>query len=76
MSGKIELNLTEAKEFSLQEEITELNDSGTNDPTPTELENGLEQEGGAVLLADGTIKPRPIKEEMSAEPEVEPEVIV
>lgn len=70
MNGKIDLNLTNAKQSSLQEEITEPNDSGTNDTTLIESKNDIMQEGKAVLIADGTIKPPPIKEEILAQPEV------
>lgn len=59
MNEKIDLNLTDAKQSSLQEETTELNDSGTNDTTLIESENDLMQEGKAVLIADGTINPPP-----------------
>lgn len=59
MNGKIGLNLTKAKQSSLQEEMTEPNDSGTNDTTLIESENDLMQEDGAVLIADGTTDPPP-----------------
>ncbi|MBD2565604.1 MULTISPECIES: hypothetical protein [Nostoc] len=77
MNGKIDPNLTEAKQSSLQEEITEPNNSGTNDTTLIESENDLMQEDGAILIADGTIKPPPPPPEiMSSPPEIMSEVIV
>ena len=77
MNGKIDPNLTKAKQSSLQEEITEPNDSGTNDTTLIESENDLMQEDRAILIADGTIKPPPPRSEfMSSPPEIMSEVIV
>ncbi|MEH2026929.1 hypothetical protein [Nostoc sp.] len=70
MNRNIALNLAKTKKSSLQQEITEPNDSGTNDTTFIESENDLMQEGGAVLIADGTIDPPPPR------PEFMPEVIV
>ncbi|MEH2281767.1 MAG: hypothetical protein V7K90_10645 [Nostoc sp.] len=70
MNGKIDLNLAKTKKSSLQQEITEPNDSGTNDTTFIESENDLMQEGKAVLIADGTIDPP------HSPPEIMSEVIV
>jgi hypothetical protein len=70
MNGNIDLNLTKVKQSSPEEEITEPNDSETDDTTLIESENELMQEGGAVLIADGTIDPGRVKEEVSTEPEI------
>jgi hypothetical protein len=70
MNGNIDLNLTKAKQSSLQEEITEPNDSETDDTTPIELENDFTPEGGTVRLAGAAITVPPIKEEIFTEPEI------
>jgi hypothetical protein len=70
MNGEIDLNLTKVKQSSLQQEITEPNDSETEDTTLIEPENGFTQKGGAVLIAGPTIDPGRVKEEVSTEPEI------
>jgi len=70
MNGKIDLDLTKAKQFSLQEEITKPNDSGTNDITLIGSENDPMQEDGISLIADGTTDPP------HSPPEIMSEVIV
>lgn len=55
------LNLSKAKQSSLEEEITEPNESETNNTTLLESENDFMPEDEAVLIADGTINPPPTK---------------
>jgi hypothetical protein len=78
MNGNIDLNLTKAKQSSLQ---TEPNDSETDDTNLIDSENDLTPEGRTVLIAKGAamnppppkspvMNPPPNKDNISAEPEV------
>ncbi|MEH2194956.1 MAG: hypothetical protein V7K98_20265 [Nostoc sp.] len=70
MNGNIDIDLTKVKQSSLQEEITEPNDSETDETTLIESENDLMQKDRTVRLAGATIKPPPIKQEIFTEPKI------
>ncbi|MEH2159871.1 MAG: hypothetical protein V7K38_02250 [Nostoc sp.] len=68
MNEKIDLNLTKAKQSSVEEEITESNDSKTDDITLNKLENDLMPESKAVLIAkDPGMNPPPPRPEFMSE---------
>ena len=73
MNGEIDLNLTKVKQSSLQEEITEPNDSETDETTLNESEKDLIPESGTVLIASAAMNPPPPP---PPRPEIMPEVIV
>ncbi|MCF2150372.1 hypothetical protein IQ276_028870 [Desmonostoc muscorum LEGE 12446] len=77
MNESIELNLTNAEQSFVEEDIAEANDSQTIDPVLNKPKNSLPQKGEPVLIAGGgTNPPPPPDPEFSSEIEISSGIIV